>query len=211
MRISNQRYMLLAWLSLAVVILIPLLFWLDTYNWSLKAVSAVTIFPLLGIWAWSIMWTHYFLGGVRLLTGGEKYALYTKITGYSVLALIVLHPALLAWQQWTTNQLLPPMSFYDFVASSMKMYVFFGSVSLLLFITYAIVRRFKNKPIIQNNWHWISISQAVAMILIFIHALAIGGLTNNASYELYWVLLGALLLPCAGLVVRNDWLESHKP
>ena len=205
MQNSNQQHKVFAWVLFAFVIIAPFTAWLSMNNWSLDAVSIVTVFPLLGIWAWSIMWTHYIVGGIRLLRDDQKYVQYNILTGYIVLALLLLHPTLLAWQQWQTIQVLPPMSFYDYVASSMKVFILFGSIALALFIGYDIAVRLKNTSFIRKNWHWVSTVQVVAMAFIFVHALAIGGLTDTSIFELYWVVLGAALLPFAGILVRDDW------
>lgn len=198
----------IVWLVFGVAVLIPLLFWLDRIGWSISKITAISLFPLLGIWAWSIMWTHYVLGTHRILYDRSKNILYSRISGLLVLVLILLHPTILAWNQWKITDTLPPTSYYNYAGNSLKLYVFMGLVGLILFLAYEVFERIKDKKIIRNNWFWISLSQAVAMVLIFMHALKLGNLTNDAFFQLYWILLGFALIPCIGVILQEDYRKK---
>ena len=168
------------------------------------------LFPLLGLWAWGIMWTHYAYGGLRIASGTlTRNPTYSTITMWFVLAFILLHPGILIYEQWSRNDLLPPESFYSFVGPNMKQYVVLGLVALITFLLYDIVLRFKNHRTIQKLWFWISLSQMVAMVLIFIHGLNLGQNLQHGWLQFYWVVLGALLLPCFVLVGIEDWRQHQ--
>lgn len=199
----------LPWLLFLIVTFICSLYWLVSIDWSIPNINISTTFPVLGIYAWSLMWTHYIISANRLInTDIQKNILYSKVTSILVLLLIILHPSLLAWQQWSFTSVLPPNSFYNYVGDSLKIFVLMGSLSLALFISFDILEKFKNHRIIKNNWKYISLSQMFAMILIFIHGLSLGSLMENSLMELYWLTLGLSLIPCFGLIIKNDWNKN---
>ncbi|MCA9332951.1 hypothetical protein KDA00_03690 [Candidatus Saccharibacteria bacterium] len=206
--LKNKSPSKLPWVLFAFIIVIPFISWAAIRNWSLSNLSALSVFPILGVWAWSIMWTHYVLGTHRIMTNSSKNHLYARISGYLVLLLIILHPTLLAWSQWEFTNKLPPTSFYNYAGKSLKLFVFMGAVSLVLFLSYEVLERFKEKSIVKKNWKWISLSQVIAMTLIFMHALKLGNITSNVYFQLYWIILGAILIPCFGVILENDWTKK---
>lgn len=201
----------LPWLLFTIVIIVPFVFWFDRLGWRSKAITELTFFPILGIWAWGIMWTHYAYGALRIVFGDlAKNRFYSRLTNILVLALILIHPTLLIVNQWQTRKLLPPESMYGYVDSSLKLFVFFGTLGLLTFLSFEVFERIRNRQWVKRNWHIVSISQMVAMTLIFVHGLALGANLNNSWLEFYWVVLGALLIPCFGLIGRSDWRAAKE-
>src|SRR5438132_13944084 len=79
-----------AWTLAMAVCLTAIIVWGRDYGWHLLPFSAYTSFPLLGLLAFSLMWTHYIVAAVRDLVGLDKIALanYFRLTGYAVLILI---------------------------------------------------------------------------------------------------------------------------
>jgi|AntRauTorckE6833_2_1112554.scaffolds.fasta_scaffold00077_20 hypothetical protein len=57
---------------------------------------------------------------------------------------------------------------------------------------------------VQKNWRWVSLSQMIAMGLIFIHGLGVGQNINSGWLELYWIMLGLLLFSLL-IVGKDDW------
>ena len=205
---SASRY--LPWLLLTMSLIVPFIAWSSERDWSYDKLTLLVIFPLLGLWAWSIMWTHYAYGSLRLVYSGlQKNKLYSKVSGVLVLFLILLHPFLLSLNQWQTLEKLPPGSVYSYVAPSQKLFIYFGVVALTLFLSFEVFERLKSSNVVNQNWKWVSLSQMLAMTLIFFHALSLGSNLSVEWFELYWVTLGALLIPCFGLIGRADWQDKH--
>ena len=195
----------LPWKLFAVVVLLSTIGWAEFRGWQFDNLSLFAIFPLLGLLAWTIMWTHYALGVVSQLNGMPRNKTYSKVSAAIVLACILLHPGLLAIALWRTNDVLPPASFYSYVAPSLKYAVALGTISLIIFLSFDVFKRIRSKPWVERNWRWVSLSQVVAMILIFIHGLALGQNLQGGWFQLWWVILGALLIPCFGLALRRDF------
>ncbi len=203
---ANRYFALFCWVLAGFLLLVPFVAWSSLRGWQFGGLTGLAVFPLLGLWAWSLMWSHYALAAVRILNPQLiKNKTYSMVSGYAVLLLILLHPALIYWNLWTKQDKLPPLSVYSYVGSSLKLFVVFGSVALTLFLAYEVLERIKNRPLITRYWPWISLSQMLAMTLVFIHAVALGRTLGISWFEFYWVILGALLIPCFGLVGRLDW------
>jgi hypothetical protein len=210
MKAATLQTLLTPWLLFVIVVTIPFIAWGGAQEWDLSKLLTLSAFPLLGLWAWGIMWTHYVLECLRNLS--EKFqnnAAYQKISGVLVLLFLFLHPGLLALQQFRLTEKLPPDSYFSYVSSSQEVFILFGIISVLIFLSFEVFNRIKETPFMQRNWRWVSLSQMVAMTLIFFHGLGIGSILESPSLELYWVALGVLLIPCFGVVGREDWSSGR--
>lgn len=172
----------------------------------------IGIFPLLGILAWVSMWTHYMSGALQLF--GYKqlgHRAYSSFTSGLVLLLILAHPTILALNQWIYTDRLPPGSFYSYVESSLAFFVFLGSLSLLVFLSYEYFNRAKEKAWVKKRWFIISMTQMFAMTAIWVHALFLGSTIGELDwFKFIWVILGASLVVAFGLLGREDYLQAKK-
>ena len=198
------------WVVITMLILLPLLSWLNIYNFQ-PQLTARAIFPLLGVWAWLIMWTHYvfwwFEKRNKSIKPSQKY---NQISMQLVLVLILLHPGLLAWEQYRLFGLLPPDSFTLYVAPELQVFVSMGSLALLLFLVYEVTQRLRNSDWFKRQRGWVSISQAVAMTLVFIHGIMIGDTVLHSWMLGIWVFLGVMLTPLLLLAIRESSWEAKK-
>lgn len=207
---QQKTYSWLAWLLLALAITVPFIEWGSSLGWSFEALTLYSVFPLLGLWAWSVMWTHYAYGAVLIADGkAKKDKLYKKISGWFVLAALLMHPGLLALARFQSQDILPPESYYSYVGQGLAIYITFGFIAINAFLVFEILERLRHKQIVQRYWKWVSLSQVVAMTLIFVHGLAIGQHLQSGWFQFYWIVLGAILIPCFGLVLRSDWQRKQ--
>lgn len=199
------------WILFSVVVIVPILAWLQTYDWQL-VLTISALFPLLGVLAWSIMWTHYIYNWmcIHYPTTYTPNILYDKVSTWLVLGLILLHPGLLGWQQYRLFGTLPPDSFYAGVAENLEPFVAIGAFALILFLLYEIVSRLRQKQYIQDIWGWISLSQVLAMVLVFVHGLQVGQVVLSGWMIGWWITLGLLLLPALYSTVMNDWQQKSR-
>jgi hypothetical protein len=126
-----------------------------------------------------------------------------------VLGCLLLHPGLLAYAQFKNGAGLPPGSFYDYVGSGLVMAVVFGSIALLIFLSFEVFNRLKNYKSVKKWWPLISISQSLAMLLIFIHGIRLGSNFSSGWFIYVWWICGLALLPCFYVIHRND-IEEYK-
>ena len=183
-----------AWAISVLSVLIAFIAWGDTLSWRLNSLgtSTYTIFPLFGLVAFSLMWSHYIVAAARKYANypSEVTKQYFNITSLLVLIAIFLHPGLLIWQLWRDGMGLPPQSYLNFVDPARKAFVVLGSVSLLVFIAYEFRRKFNKK----TWWKFVQYASDGAMIAIFIHGLKLGGNLQAGWYKYVWYFYGLSLV-----------------
>ncbi len=206
MSVSAKSYSALwEWVLGAVVIAVPYGVWLSDGG---KFSSVYSVFPLLGLWAWSLMWTHYMYGTLSMIS--EKFTrskAYKHVSAYLVLAFILLHPLLLIQRLYQDTGVRPPDSYINYVGEANKAFVLFGTVSMLCFLAYEVLKRLRRQKMVKRMWFLVGLSQAIAMTLIFVHGLKLGSHLYDGWFQAYWVLLGCLLLPCFAVILRYDWRQ----
>lgn len=180
-----------AWSLSVLVSILAIVVWGQSFNWHL-ALDAYLLFPVLGLVAYSIMWSHYVAGAARSLLHIEESALrqYYRITGFVVLALICLHPGLLIFQRFRDGYGLPPHSYETYVAPGMGWITILGTASLLVFLAYEFHRKFGKRP----WWHFIAEAGDVAMLAIFYHGLRLGQQLQQGWFRYVWWFYGITLV-----------------
>lgn len=206
--LHNNRY--ITWLLFILVIIVPLLGWLQLYQWQ-PVFTPRSIFPLLGIWAWSIMWTHYIVGAIELRYPGTiAKNKYGQISAWFVLGLLLLHPGLLGYVQQQELGLVGNEGFVAYVGASSEIFVTYGIIALLIFLSYEIFMRIRHHERIQKYWGFVSVSQMIAMVLIFVHGLGVGQSLQIPWIRGYWIFLGVLLMPAFYIIGKHDWKKPAR-
>lgn len=211
MNMRQKDFSILTWGILALSVFLSFLVWSANLDWDFGSVSIYGFFPLLGILAWMTMWTHYVTGAVRIRNPKlVKSNYYSQLTGYLVLACLLLHPGLLAYAQNKNGEGLPPASFFAYTGDGLKLAVMFGSISLLIFLSFEVFDRLKDRKAIKKYWWLISLSQSLAMILIFVHGLRLGSNLQTNWFTIVWVAYGLLLIPCFYVIHVEDFKSLRK-
>lgn len=190
--ITIRQLKVIAWGISAATAAVAFVVWGQGIDWRFSRLSTYRLFPLFGLLAFSLMWTHYIAAALRQYLKLDKRVLHTyfEVTSIAVLAAILLHPGLLAWQLWRDGAGLPPGSELDYVRPSLKSAVVLGMVSWLVFLAYEFRRKFKNR----SWWKFVQYSSDVAMLLIFIHGLRLGGQLRSGWFRGVWFFYGATLV-----------------
>lgn len=167
-----------------IVSIIAIVAWGTTYGWHFNPLSPYQLFPLLGLMAFSIMWSHYVVGTIRELTGLDQKAFssYFRLTGYAVLTLICLHPGILIFKRLRDGYGLPPSSYLTYVAPGLRWVVLLGTVSFLIFIAYELKRWFGDR----TWWHFIAEAGDFAMLAIMYHGFRLGGALQQGWFRYIW-------------------------
>lgn len=195
-----------AWLLFCVVVLVPFVHWADTLAPG-KPLNAYTVFPLLGVWAWSLMWTSYVHGTLSMVSDRfVRSPLYGRVTGVLVLMLLMAHPGLLITGLLVDTGEDAPGTVLLFGGEGEGVFVVLGMAALVAFFVYEVLDRLDLKARMGRRWRWVGLAQIAAMTAVFVHSLALGRHLDEAGwFRHYGVALGALLLPCFAVIGRADW------
>lgn len=185
-QLNNTKLPVITAWSLSVsVCLLALVAWAMDYGWHILPFSLYQLFPLLGLLAFSIMWSHYISAALRDITGTDKrlFARYFRLTSYAVLILICLHPSLLIYQRFRDGFGLPPGSYESYVAPGLGWITLLGTVSLAVFIAFEFHRKFGNR----KWWHYVQDASDPAMLAILYHGLRLGGQLQQGWFRYVWL------------------------
>jgi hypothetical protein len=165
--------------------------WGQNMDWQLGHLSMYQLFPLLGLLAFSIMWSQYVMEAIKNYLGhGTAITSYFQYTSTVVLVLILLHPGLLIAQRFHDGYGLPPGSYESYVAPAQKWITILGSLSLLMFLAFELKRWFGDKP----WWKYVLLLNDVAIVAIFYHGLRLGQDIGHSWYQGLWYVYGVVLV-----------------
>ena len=201
----NSRLQIAAFTLTLITVLLAIIVWGQNNDWMLMHLSAYQVFPLLGLLAFSIMWSQYMMEAVRNFRPQlPDIASYFTRTSWVVLVLILLHPGLLIFQRYRDGYGLPPGSYTSYVAPMQKWIVLLGSVSLLIFIAFEFKKFFQKHGV----WHYVQVLNDIAIVAIFYHALRLGTQLHQQWYQLLWYVYGVSLL--AALAYKYTLKLRHR-
>lgn len=192
MKLKPAQLQAVAWSLSAVVVILAVVAWGQSYKWPFGNLSTYIVFPVLGLTAFSLMWTHYIMALLRMLHGYDRDVLHTyaEVTSFVVLICILLHPGLLSWQLWRDGLGLPPGSEWKFVGHSLQVAVTLGMISWFAFLAYELRHWFVKK----NWWKYVQYASDIAILLIFYHALMLGSQIRHGWYRGVWWFYGITLV-----------------
>lgn len=202
-----KHLLAVAWVTSVFGVVAGLVAWGQAYDWQFF-MSNYILFPLLGLVAFSLMWSHYITAALRLYAGLDRNvtAKYFEITSVVVLAAILLHPGLLAYQLWADGSGLPPGSTLNYLPESKDIYILMGITSLCLFLAFELRRWFEGR----GWWKYVQYLTDIAMIMIYIHAIQIGGQLQEGWFRGVWYFYGLSLLISLGYIYYKKLKPSAK-
>lgn len=179
------RYLqIFAWSLSILVSLLAVATWGGLYGWQLRSLTLYQYFPLLGLLAFSLMWSHYVASAVRQYLNIERAALmkYFKATSYVVLFSFLMHPSLLILQLFLDGKGLPPFSYYRYVGAYGKIAVTMGTIAFVIFLTYELYRWLARR----SWWQYVQYASDLGMVLIIMHSLRLGSHLQGGWYLGVW-------------------------
>ncbi len=205
---AEQNVKIAAWSLSVVAVALATMAWASDLSWHFGGISTYKLFPLFGLLAFSLMWSHYVASVLRQILKVEKAVLkkYFEVTSWLVLAAIFLHPGLLTYQLWRDGFGWPPGSVTgSYVAPALGWVVVLGEVSFFIFLAYEFHRKFGRRP----WWRYVQSASDIAMLAIFYHGLRLGGQLQNGWFRYVWFFYGATLGAC--LVYKySKYLSKHQ-
>lgn len=195
-----------AWGSSVVVTAIAIIAWGQSIGWQLSPLSLYVLFPLFGLIAFSLMWSHYMTAALRQYFKLDRALVksYFEATSAVVLAAILLHPGLLAYQVWRDGGGLPPGSTLNYLPPSKDFYILIAMFSFFVFLTYELRRFFDKKP----WWKFVQYASDIAMILIYIHSLNVGSQLQAGWLKIVWIFYGFTLAIALGYIYYRKYQDA---
>lgn len=183
----------LAWVLTAASVGAAFVAWASTWRWHLTGLTVYQIFPIFGLIAFSTMWCQYVISAVGTVSRAERntFRQYFRVTGFMVLAAIMLHPGLLIWQLWRDGFGLPPESYLQhYVAPGLRWVALVGTVCLLIFLAYELRYKFGNR----SWWRYMNYLVDIAVLAIFYHGLRLGSQLLGGWFRGVWIFYGIVLI-----------------
>lgn len=197
-----------AWGLSVLVTVIGFLAWAQNLNWELAGIGAYELFPFLGILAFSLMWVHYIITGLRAGFDLESVKIkksYFKITAGIVLFSLLFHPGLLIWQLYLDGFGLPPKSYVmNYIAPGLAWAVYLGTISWLAFMTFELRRWYSKKP----WWKYVLYANDLAIWGVYIHGLKLGADVGAPWLVYVWYAYGVLLAAAFAAIYRKKWFAK---
>jgi hypothetical protein len=189
---KERNLQLFAWGVSLAALAVAIIAWGQGIRWKFSDLSTYQIFPVFGLAAFSLMWSHYIASVTRQYFALDKAVLraYFEATSLAVLIAILIHPGLLTWQLWRDGLGLPPGSELNYVQSSLRWAVLLGMTALLVFVAYEFRRKFGGR----KWWKYVQYATDAAMLMIFIHALNLGGQLQSGWFRGVWYFYGVTLI-----------------
>ncbi|HEY5442823.1 MAG TPA: hypothetical protein VIJ68_04755 [Candidatus Saccharimonadales bacterium] len=181
---QEQWSVIAAWSLAAIVSTLAIIVWGQYYQWHIWPISSYQLFPVLGLLAFSIMWSHYMAVALRtyLQLDAKVLASYFRLTGYAVLVLICLHPGILIYQRFRDGYGLPPHSYESYVAPGLGWVTLIGTASLLVFLAFELRRVYGQR----SWWHYVADLSDAAMLAILYHGLRLGSYLQRGWFRGVW-------------------------
>lgn len=182
----TQSLKLFAWLLTLLAVGISTLAWYQGLRLGLRGINSYELFPLFGLIAFSVMWSHYIMAALRSALHIDKAVLktYFETTSWIVLVSLLLHSGLLMWQLWRDGFGAPPGNVLEsYVAPVLHGAVIIGAISLVAFLLYEFRRLFETKA----WWKWLQYASDVAMLGVLYHGWQLGSHIREGWYQAVWV------------------------
>ena len=186
---TSKKLQLSAWLLGGLTVFLALFVWWP----ATENLTVYSLFPIFGLIAFGLMWTHYITGALRryFAVPSETIKRYFQITSYIVLFSILVHPFLLDFQLFLDGNGLPPFSRNAIYTEGIQQFaIFLGTVSLVFFLLYELHRFFKDR----SWWKYIEYANIAAMFLILYHGFTLGGNLREPWFQVVWAFYAVSLL-----------------
>lgn len=198
-----------AWGISLVTAILAFVAWGRGFSWQFGRLDGFGIFPLFGLLAFSLMWSHYIAAALRLYFKLDKVVLrgYFEITSAVVLLAILIHPSLLAYELWRSGLGLPPESELHYLSPKLTIYILIAMLAWLVFLSYEFRRFFGQK----SWWKYVQYGSDIAIWAIYIHALKVGTQVQVGWFHALWIFYGLTLAGALGYIYYYKYQQAKQP
>ena len=165
--------------------------------------DAYDLFPLFGLLAFGLMWSHYVSGALRVWKRlpSETLRRHFQITSVFVLFLLLAHPFLIELQLYLDGFGLPLSSLPQLYPSVVdRAALLAGVTALTCFLAYELHRFYSDR----SWWRYVEWANIGAMVLILWHGFTLGGELQSPWFQIVWFSYGVTFALSVG------YTEYHK-
>jgi hypothetical protein len=199
---AAKLFLPLVWIgTLLAVGLAFFVWWPSTEN-----LTTYSLFPIFGLIAFTLMWTHYTAGALREYLQLPDGILKThfQVTSYIVLFCILVHPILLETQLYLDGLGLPNQSIPAvYTTITERLAIVAGITALICFLLFELYRFFKDR----SWWKYVEWANIVAMGLILWHGFTLGGELRQPWFQLVWAFYAVTFI---GAVAYSGYSKRRK-
>lgn len=201
---TRTKIVLSSWLLSLLSVVLSFAAWaprrgsLEPYN----------VFPLLGLLAFGLMWSHYISGALRAWKGLPKETLsrHFRITSAFVLFFLLAHPFMIELQLFLDGFGTPPGSFAAvYPALIDRVALLAGATALTFFLLFELHRFYGEKP----WWKYVEWANVGAMVLILWHGFVLGGELNTPWFKIIWASYAVTFALSVGYTEYHKRRISH--
>jgi hypothetical protein len=170
-----------------LILSIPIYIWGQSFGWDFSVLSLFLLFPILGMLAFSVMWTQTAVGCFSNYF--SKYfnldIFYAK-SGLAVLILFLSHPAIAIIALLNTTGSANP---FQLVSDSQGIFLILAMISFIIFLSFELTLRWKTNTLAKIK-PWIENASYIGIILVWVHSLNIGSHTGSGWFHYLWLFYG---------------------
>lgn len=198
-----QKYLpVIAWALGIAVTAAAVGVWGSALQWDFAALTPYQVFPLFGLLAFSLMWTHYVIWALRIYSDAPAVSTYSRVTWFIVLVSLLAHPMIFHTALINDGLGLPPRSYAAYVGETFVWAVLLGTAAWVAFIAYETKGWFQSK----SWWRYVLAANALAMLVILVHSLTLGQHLQDGWYRVIWVGYGVVLVVAYGYLLAKGKL-----
>ena len=201
---SLKLFRSIVWLGTLLAVGLAFFVWWP----STKNLTTYALFPIFGLTAFTLMWTHYTAGTLReyLRLPEDTLSRHFQITSYIVLFCILVHPILLETQLYLDDLGLPYESIPTvYTTLRERLAIIAGITALICFLLYELYRFFKNRP----WWKYVEWANVAAMILILWHGFTLGGELRQPWFQVVWAFYAVTFAASVAYSGYSKWRNNH--
>jgi predicted ferric reductase len=173
-------------------------------GWADFKTSARLLFPLVGLYAFTLLWTQLIIGPNAILFRKTlaKISLFHHRQGIFIFLLVIAHPTLILIAYGLTQYL-----GHKFLPRQLVIYAFLGTLALGLLILTVLTAVFSRLSLLRAKWRVFHYLNYAIFALIWIHSWNLGSDIQSTNLKYLWMFFGVTALASAFLRFRRTGIK----
>ena len=172
------------------------------------ATLSLLLFPLVGLYAFALVWAQVMLGsGMPLWRRVYPWIeTFHRTQGVFVLLFAGLHPTLLLFAYG------PTYTQYNFVLPEQLLYVYIGQLQLLLIVVTVLTALLRKTRLVKKWWYYVHRANYLVFALAWIHSWGLGSDVRPTWLRYLWIFFAATVVASLLIrVIQSQKQRAHRP